>query len=81
MIDPNAPAFPTQNGCKNDPGMTIRATMAMHIMSGLLSNAGGPIQANGMNGWNFVNCNADHVAQAAVGCADALIAELNKEKP
>lgn len=71
MIDPNAPAYPTQNGCKNDPGMTIRATMAMHIMAGHVGNSSSDIfQANGGT--------FDDIANDCVRLADALIAELNK---
>lgn len=81
-IDPNESAYPTVsrdgNWQPHHDGMTIRATMAMHLMGGLLANAGGPIQANGMSGWGFVNCNPDQVAQVAAACADALIAELNR---
>lgn len=86
MIDPNAPAYPMPSGPEPrvdtfthyNEGMTIRATMAKDLMGGLLANAGGPIQANGINGWGFTNCDVDQVAQVAVTCADALIAELNK---
>lgn len=88
MIDPNAPACPHPEYVVEErdkarvytpqPGMTIRATMAMHIMSGLLANAGGPIQANGMSGWGLVNCDLSDVAKVAVAATDFVITELNK---
>lgn len=57
---------------------TLRAYLAAKAMQGLLANPGGPIQASGMSGWGFTNCEAEHVARLAVGMADLLIAELNK---
>jgi len=82
-IDPNAPAYPV-DGEKLRPdwcGLTIRAEIASRIMAGLLANPCGPIQANGINGWNFVNCDPVDVSKLAISLADDLIAELNKPQP
>ena len=71
MIDPNAPAYPNARAyaCGPIDGMTIRATMAMHAMTGILASDTGFSLAS------------SKVAEWARETADALIAELNKEKP
>jgi hypothetical protein len=78
MIDPNAPAFPTEGEKFVDlntgttqtygrfPGLTIRAHFAMEAMKGLISNAS-------LSGtW-------EDYARRSIQAADAVIAELNKE--
>jgi hypothetical protein len=55
-----------------------RYEFAGRAMEALLSNSGGPIQANGMSGWGFTNCSMEHVTALAVGCADALLVELER---
>lgn len=70
MIDPNAPAYPTQNGCKNDPGMTICATMAMHFADTYARHLG----VMGMS----ITPHYAEIAHEACLMTDALIAELNK---
>jgi hypothetical protein len=37
-IDPDAPAFPSQNGVQYDPGLSIRAEIASRAMAGLLAS-------------------------------------------
>jgi len=86
-IDPNAPAFPAteyfSDGKPNGffPGLSVRAEIASRIMAGLLANPCGPIQANGINGWSFVNCDPVDVSKLAISLADDLITELNKPQP
>ena len=46
---------------------------------GLLSNPGGPVQANGMNGWNLTNCTGDDVADVAYAMGKAMLAA--RERP
>ena len=53
----------------------IRRWYAGQAMQGLLANPGGPIQANGMNGWAFVNCSKDDVAGFAFDIADAMMTQ------
>ena len=67
-LDPSAPAYPTQNGCKNDPGMTIRATMAMHMHAAMLT-------------LGYSSYNTDERAKIAEEEADALIYRLNRTEP
>jgi hypothetical protein len=59
-------------------GLTKREMFAAMAMQGLLSNSGGPIQANGMTGWGLTNVTHDQVAAVAARFADALLAELAK---
>jgi len=88
-IDPNAPAFPSPminlniegSFIRNQAGLSIRAEIASTIMAGLLANPSGPLQANGMTGWNFVNCDPVDVSRLSISLADDLISELNKPEP
>lgn len=79
MTDKNTggPAFPLQSiGPEFDPGhsgMSLRDWFAGLAMQGLLANPGGPIQANGMNGWNWCNCTVENVADFAWHIADAML--------
>ena len=57
-------------------GLTKREHFAAMAMQGLLANPGGPIQANGMSGWNLCNCTADQVGEFAKDLADALLRAL-----
>lgn len=69
-IDPNGPAFPqpTEDGVSRGlPGLTIRAWMATKVLSGLVA---APNRSGSF----------DEYALEAVMFADAIIAELNKEK-
>lgn len=59
-------------------GLTKRELFAMAAMQGLLSNSGGPIQANRSNGWSLTNCTREQVAGAACRFADDLLTELAK---
>lgn len=68
----NDPAFPTQNGCRNDPGLTKREHIATLIMAGFISSQ--------TQGYEFRN--ASDCAEQSVQWTDALISELSKaEKP
>lgn len=55
-------------------GMSLRDYFAAKAMQGLLANPGGPIQANGMNGWSLTNCTGADVAMMAYAMADAMLA-------
>lgn len=55
------------------PGMTLRDYFAAKAMQGLLANPGGPIQENGMSGWNWCNCTVEDVADLAWHIADAML--------
>lgn len=57
-------------------GLTKRELFAAMAMQGLLSNCGGPIQANGSTGWGLTNVTHDQVAGVACRFADALLARL-----
>jgi hypothetical protein len=83
-IDTGGPAFPLQgfttaSGHTEWPifGMTLRDYFAGQALAGVLANCGGPIQANGMSGWGFVNCEGKDVAQCAYEIAGAMIAARN----
>lgn len=64
----------------DDGGMTPRDWLAGMVLQGLLANPGGPIQANGMTGWGFTNCQPDQVAELAVDIAEATLAMLATRK-
>lgn len=58
-------------------GLTKRELFAAMAMQGMLSNPGGPVQANSMSGWNStVNCTHGDVAHEAIKFADDLLSEL-----
>lgn len=89
--DDGGPAFPvaghtgenpelTAYGKLGHPGMSLRDWFAGMALQGLLSNSGGPIQANGMSGWGWVNCGKKDVADVVWEIADAMIA-ARKEAP
>lgn len=50
-----------------------RDELAAKVMQGLLANPCGPIQANGMSGWNWCNCTLEDVADLAWHIADAML--------
>lgn len=63
-MNPNESAFPLPGVYDREhTGLTVRAYISTKLAAGILSNE---------------NCNYATVAQDAVQCADALIAELNK---
>ena len=62
-----------------DKGMTMRDWFAGQALKGLMSNPGGPIQANGVNGWGYVNCTPEQVAEICATQADAMLTERNKK--
>ncbi|MBB6580059.1 hypothetical protein HNP33_004185 [Comamonas odontotermitis] len=54
-------------------GMTMRDYFASKALQGMLANAGGPIQANGISGWALVNATHDQVAAEAYAWANAML--------
>lgn len=81
-IDPNSPAFPLNEeitdrldqGIKIYTGLTIRAELAARAMQGILSK-GEAIMSSGETSYH-----PDNIATYALACADALIAEINKDQ-
>lgn len=59
----------------------LRAHVAATVLGGLLSNPGGPIQANGMNGWGFCNCSQSDVIQESIEISDELIYSTENSEP
>jgi hypothetical protein len=55
-------------------GMSLRDWYRGQALAGLCANPGGPFQANGINGWNLVNCTAGDVAMWCNELADAMLA-------
>lgn len=55
-------------------GMSLRDWYRGQALAGLCANPGGPFQANATNGWDIVNCTADHVAKWCDELADAMLA-------
>lgn len=76
------PAFPTVSASVHLPhhGMTLRDWFAGMALQGLLANPGGPIQANGMSGWSFTNCEDNDVAKLTWILADAMLAARSQTK-
>ena len=60
-------------------GLTKREMFAMHAMQGILSNSGGVIQANPMSGTGWCDFDAQGLAEWSLECADALLAQLEKQ--
>lgn len=58
----------------------LRDWFAGMALQGLLANPGGPIQANGMSGWGWTNCDQRDVVQAAFGIADDMLAARKEAK-
>ena len=58
---------------EHSPGLSIRDWFAGMALQGLLANPSGPIQANGMSGWGWTNCDQRNVVQAAFGIADDML--------
>lgn len=54
-------------------GISMRDYFAAKAIQGLLANPGGPIQANGMNGWNWCNCSPEDAVNLAYSIADAML--------
>jgi len=93
MKNSDMPAMPifNENGCaqvarhalaNNEPltiGLTKREHFAVLAMQGLLSNSGGVVQSNLMTGFGWCNCDENSMAEIAINCADALLAELEKD--
>jgi hypothetical protein len=84
MSNPNHTAFPLAcnygAGDEVTYGLNKREYFAAMAMQGLLSNPGGPIQANGSTGWGLTNVTWDQVASVAWRAADALLDEQELQK-
>lgn len=53
----------------------FRQRAVIAAMQGILSNSGGAIQANSMNGWGLVNTDPEAISILAHDIAEALLAE------
>jgi hypothetical protein len=62
-----------------EESLTKREFFIAEAIKGLLANPGGPIQANGMSGWDFCNCTPAHVVDVAFGIADAILDRFETE--
>ena len=56
----------------------LRDQFAAQAVQGLLANSGGPVQQNGMTGWNFTNCTPQNVAALAYEMANEMLEERSK---
>jgi len=63
--------YPVENSASD--GMSLRDWFAGKALAGLLANPCGPIQANSMSGWQFVNCDASSVSAFCYAQADAML--------
>lgn len=59
-------------------GVSMRDYFSAKAIQGLLANPGGPIQANGMSGWDWCNCSSEDVAYLAYSIADAMLKAREK---
>ena len=80
-IDDGGPAFPVPDVHHpsgqiqfGSSGMSLRNWFAGQALAGMLANPGGPIQANGMSGWSFCNCDIEGVVRLSLVVADAMLA-------
>lgn len=64
---------PSANQQIKKGGTPLLDYFAAKAMQGLLSNPGGPVQTNNMNGWAFTNCTADDVADLAYAMAEKML--------
>ena len=58
----------------------VRNDVATEVLSGLLANCGGPVQANQMCGTNYCNGTKEMTVEWAVDLADALLARIGGAK-
>ena len=75
------PAFPWA-GTRTGPesrGMTLRDYFAAAVIQGLMSNSGGPWQANPMSGTGWCNSNAKGTADIAYEIADAMLVSRERK--
>ncbi len=74
------PAFPTNFDMSTftheNQGMTKREFIAIEAMKGLLSNPGGPFQANTQTGWGLCNCDYQNVVDECLCIADTMLESL-----
>lgn len=47
-------------------------------LQGLCANSSGPIQANPLSGWGYVNCNAHGIAEMAADIATSALTAIAK---
>jgi hypothetical protein len=67
------PAFPTQNGCRNDPGMSLRDYFAGQALAGLsVANVGDDDPPT----WDW-----ESITQTAYKAADAMLEARKEVKP
>lgn len=59
--------------------ISLRDQFAIQVLSGLLSNPGGPIQQCGMRGWGTTNCDFDDVIALSYQLADGMLTERDKQ--
>jgi len=73
------PAFPVQewemdgSPAALTTGLSVRDYFAAKALQGMCANPGGPLQANGRNGWALVNCTSADVVTVAYDFADAML--------
>jgi hypothetical protein len=60
----------TSHEVRSDQVVTIDG-IALRVFVSILSNSGGPIQANGITGWGLTNCTLDDVAGFSYDAANA----------
>ncbi len=58
--------------------LSVRDQFAKAALQGLMANPGGPVQASGMSGWSFTNCDKNDVAELAYIMADAMMAQRTR---
>ena len=73
-IKKDMPAFPRTYSHDGHNGMTLRDYYKSAALQGFCANTS-VFAANGMNGWDLVNCTDEQLAGACGRLADALIAE------
>lgn len=70
IINDGGPAFPG----------SLRDYFAGKALEGLLSNPGGPVQANPINGWSWCNYTTENVVSEIWHIADAMLAAREGKK-
>ena len=71
-------AWADERATDQDHPKDLRDEFAMVALQGLLSNSGGAIQSNAMNGWGFVNCELEDVTTLSYNIADAMMKARGK---
>lgn len=68
-INDGGPAFPTQNGCRNDEGMTLRDWFAGMALQGIINNDNA-----------FANMSDRDIAENCWTAADAMLAARERKE-